>query len=597
MKKFYSTIGASFLILLAFSSTAYAQLQPEGVLDTVVAKYQEAASHWAGTLTGYASYLFWGLALLSMVVTFGFMALKRADPMEFFAEFFKFSLTTGFFWWLLSNGPAFAMSIINSLRKAGGTAAHVDGLGPSSIMDIGFNIFFQILDKTSFWSPIDSFIMIVLGLGVLISLALIAANMVILVISGWLLAYGGIFFLGFGGAKWTSDMAIAYYKTALGIGAAVMGMTLIVGVGQGMITDFYNQMSAGLTSKQMTVILVVAIVMYKLANTVPNMLAGMVGGNAAAGAANVGGGTLLGAAALAGGAMATGGAMAMAGAANMAGGASALKAAFSAAQDNMANGTGMFAGGGSGAGNVSSLAQAMGGGQGGASGGSGSVSAAKTGSVSGDSGGGADSSGNSSGGGSSGGSGSVSSDGSSSGATDSNAASSGAASSGLQGGTEAGATNSGESPDSESTGQAGEGSAQSDADPGPWPFPTSASVNSAKEKAAQDKAAQEAPKPEAAKKPGLLRTGTTFAADMGANLAKGISRVATDKANENLALMKERISNTAGGKVAAAIKGQTLAAKTEHVQEDSLSQGDTKSAAPISDEAQDEINAFVNKAA
>jgi len=618
MKRIYSTLGATFLMLAAFSSTAYAQLTPEGVLDTVVAKYQEAASQWAATLTGYASYLFWGLAILSMVVTFGFMALKRADPMEFFAELFKFSFTTGFFWWLLTNGPVFAMSIINSLRKAGGTAAHVDGLGPSGIVDIGFNIFFQILDKTSVWSPIDSLIMVILGLGVLISLALIAANMVILIISGWMLAYGGIFFLGFGGARWTSEMAISYYKTALGIGAAVMGMTLIVGVGQSMINDFYHQMSAGLKSKEMAVILVVAIVMYKLANTVPNMLAGMVGGNAAAGAANVGGGTLLGAAALAGGAMATGGAMAMAGATNIAGGASALKAAFSAAQENMANGTGMFAGSGSGAGNVSSLAQAMGGGQGSSGGGSGSVNAAGAG-ASGGSGGGADSGAGSSGGDSSG---------SSSGAANSGTASAGsgagsdggAASSGESGGSEHGnAANSGESEggngagagaadsgagsasgiaQGESAGQAsGEGSAPSKADQGPWPFPTSASVKAAKDKAAQE-SAQPSAKQEAGKKPGLLRTGSMFAADMGANLAKGIGKVATDKAKENLASMKEAISNTAGGKVAAAIKEKTLAAKTDDAQEDSLSQGDnSKPAAPLSAEAQDEIKAFVNKAA
>lgn len=236
MKKIY--ISASVGALGIFSTNAFAQLSNAGVLDTVIERYQGAASRWAEIMTGYASYLFWGLALLSMVITFGYMALKQADPMEFFAELFKFSLTTGFFWWLLTNGPAFATSIISSLRQAGGNAAQVPGLGPSGIVDIGFDIFFTVLDKTEIMSPIDSLIGAVLGLAVLVCLTLIATNMLLLLISGWMLAYGGVFFLGFGGARWTSDMAIQYYKTALGLGAAVMGMTLITGVGQALITEF-----------------------------------------------------------------------------------------------------------------------------------------------------------------------------------------------------------------------------------------------------------------------------------------------------------------------------------------------------------------------
>jgi type IV secretion system protein VirB6/type IV secretion system protein TrbL len=39
--------------------------------------------------------------------------------------------------------------------------------------------------------------------------------MLLLLASGWVLAYGGVFFLGFGGSRWTSDLAINYYKTVL----------------------------------------------------------------------------------------------------------------------------------------------------------------------------------------------------------------------------------------------------------------------------------------------------------------------------------------------------------------------------------------------
>ncbi len=58
-----------------------------------------------------------------------------------------------------------------------------------------------------------------MGAVILIILALISINMVILLIAGWILAYIDIFFLGFGGSRWTSEIAINYYKTVLGITA------------------------------------------------------------------------------------------------------------------------------------------------------------------------------------------------------------------------------------------------------------------------------------------------------------------------------------------------------------------------------------------
>jgi type IV secretion system protein VirB6/type IV secretion system protein TrbL len=77
------------------------------------------------------------------------------------------------------------------------------------------------MDQSSVWSPVDSMAGILMAVAILIVLALIGVNMLLLLASGWVLAYGGVFFLGFGGSRWTSDMAINYYKTVLGGRAAL----------------------------------------------------------------------------------------------------------------------------------------------------------------------------------------------------------------------------------------------------------------------------------------------------------------------------------------------------------------------------------------
>src|SRR5574337_959861 len=123
-----------FLVLgLAFLSLdAHAVINNAGLLDSVLARYSAAASAWASAITSAATWLFWTLVVISMVWTFGMMALRKADIGEFFAEFVKFTIFTGFFWWLLTNGPNFAKSIMDGLRQVGSNATGLtSALSPS----------------------------------------------------------------------------------------------------------------------------------------------------------------------------------------------------------------------------------------------------------------------------------------------------------------------------------------------------------------------------------------------------------------------------------------------------------------------------------
>ena len=352
---------------LAFVAlNAHAQAVSADVLDSVLERYQAAASGWAASITGAASWLFWTLAIISMVWTFGMLALKKADIGEFFAEFLRFTIFTGFFWWLLSNGPAIATAIMDSLRQVGSRASGLPNtLSPSGIVDIGFEIFDRVVDQSSFWSPVNSAVGIIIAAVILVILALVAVNMLLLLVSGWVLAFGGVFFLGFGGSRWTSDMAINYYKTVLGIAAQLMVMVLIVGIGRTFLDDYYGRMSQGITIKEMGVMLIVAIVLLVLTNKLPGLVSGIITGASIghAGIGNFGAGAAVGAAGVAVAGAATGGALMAAGAAQAAGGAQAIMAAFSKASDNVQAGTDVM-GGAFGGGGLSSGSKDSGGGTG-----------------------------------------------------------------------------------------------------------------------------------------------------------------------------------------------------------------------------------------
>src|SRR5574338_1383200 len=145
-----------FLVLgLAFLSLdAHAAIDNAGLLDSVLARYSTAASAWASAITSAATWLFWTLVVISMVWTFGMMALRKADIGEFFAEFVRFTIFTGFFWWLLTNanqGMNIAGTIVQALPTLGGQAGGLSNsnLGPSSILDLGFELYNRTVQATS----------------------------------------------------------------------------------------------------------------------------------------------------------------------------------------------------------------------------------------------------------------------------------------------------------------------------------------------------------------------------------------------------------------------------------------------------------------
>ena len=340
---FFSLYSAGASAELAFHDPA----TQTGVLDQVIQEFVSRAAAWQGVIMAAATWLFWTLGTISFTWTMGMLALRKADIGDFFSEFIRFTLFFGFFYWLLQNGPYFAETIINSLRQIGDNAAGTAGLSPSGVVDIGFMIWKQAISNLSGWSPVDSLVGLVLSAGIMLALATIAVNMLLLLISGWILMYAGIFFLGFGGSRWTSDMAINYFKTVLGLAVQLLVMILLVGVGNNLLTSFYAKMNkATLNFEELGVMLVFCLALLTLTGQVPKMVAGIIsGGGGGGGAGGFGAGAIagaaLGAAGTAAGAASMAGSAVMSGAQNISGGASAIKAAIQKAQGSADGGSGM----------------------------------------------------------------------------------------------------------------------------------------------------------------------------------------------------------------------------------------------------------------
>ncbi|WP_247179112.1 P-type conjugative transfer protein TrbL, partial [Escherichia coli] len=333
--------------MLLFSLNAYAnQINSSGLLDNLLDKYQQVASTWTTVLGDYANWLFWGLVLISMVWTFGMIAMKGGGFQDLLAEVVRFFAINGFFFFILKNGPVISKSIIDSLRELAGNALGTgNGISPSSIVDMAFVILTKVSSAASIWSPMISTIMITVAIIVLVVMSLIAVNMLIMLVSAWVMCYAGIILLGFGGSKLTSDITVNYLRTVLSVGIQLFVMTLIIGIGQSFIDQYFSVIKDDVPDlNSLIVLLLASIVLLVLTNRLPQLLSGIVGGASLHGMGGFGAGMIAGAATTA---ISSAGSIALSATAQASGGASALKAAFESAQAAMAEESGSGNGAGS----------------------------------------------------------------------------------------------------------------------------------------------------------------------------------------------------------------------------------------------------------
>jgi type IV secretion system protein TrbL len=301
----YATRITALLILAVLVVPAVSDAQTgnvQGVVDTLLNKYKSAGETWAGSIQSASTNLFWLLATISLGWTCISMAVKQSDLVEIVAELCRFIMVTGLFFWLLTNGPTFANDIIHSLWQVGGQASGSgNAIYPMALINLGMQVFVQEIGQINILMPAATGIPGALAVIILIVCGLIACNMILLLCAAWIVVYAGLIFLGFGGCRWTSDMAINYYRTVLGVGVSLMVMQLIIGIGIQFLQQLVSATGTTPDAGQVALIMVATIILAVISHRLPHMVAGIIlgGGNNGAiggiGIMNVFAGAMMGA--------------------------------------------------------------------------------------------------------------------------------------------------------------------------------------------------------------------------------------------------------------------------------------------------------------
>lgn len=299
------TIG---LVVILSDSVIAAEIN---TLDSIVSVFETGAKQWAIYFQDRAKWLFWSLAGISFSVKMfpkvasGF----KGDFGDLIGDLVQFLIGTGFFYFLLTiacrSGTGeydLVHMIISGFQQMGTEASSrvsAESLTPSGVATTGLHLVSAALRSASGWSAIKSTGLVVSSLLTAVVFIFIAAKMCVVLISAWVTAYAGIFYLGFGGASFTKDIAVNFLKGCLAMAVKVMVFCLIIGVGQSILLEACAKVAspkvvkigsmAGLGVEAVTtntivqddvlVILSIALLLYILASEVPDVIAGLISGS------------------------------------------------------------------------------------------------------------------------------------------------------------------------------------------------------------------------------------------------------------------------------------------------------------------------------
>lgn len=340
------------LVTVFFATNAIAA-DPAGDYTGLLDLIQKSAESWDANLKGYATKLFWGLAVIHFVWTFFPLVFKQADFGEIIGELIRFILTVGFFFALLLFSKDWADAVIESFRMAGSSAAGLSGTGlkPGDIFTTAVELA-KVIGDTKTWNPVAGVMIALAAAIVLLCFTFIAAFMGVTIIESYIVINASVLFMGFGGSQWTREYAIAIVRYAVSVGAKLFVLTLIVGL----INTAARTWQAAYTADDasMWTMVGLALACAYISKTIPDLIQGIISGSSMGGGAGLGG---MAAAAVAG---ATAGAAAASGLLQSAGSTAAANAggdvlsksldASLAGAPNVGNATGSAPGAGEGLG-------------------------------------------------------------------------------------------------------------------------------------------------------------------------------------------------------------------------------------------------------
>lgn len=212
------------------------------ILNEIAQSYHQAVSGWHQYLFPIAQHIFGMLAVIEIAWSGIEWSIYKKDVESLWTEFLKKMLLIGFFYTLLVYAQTWIPAIIRSFMQIGAGASHVSALYPSDVLDQGMSIAASVMQPLLKAGLLQAGVGLIVGsvtaFIVIISFALIAAELIVSLVESYIVVGAGIILLGFSANRFTSAYASKYLNYAMSIGVKLFVLYLIIGIGSTLATHW-----------------------------------------------------------------------------------------------------------------------------------------------------------------------------------------------------------------------------------------------------------------------------------------------------------------------------------------------------------------------
>jgi type IV secretion system protein TrbL len=210
----------------------------DGLLDSLVHDYETSSASWLERIAPLAQRTFAILAALEFAVSGLWWALGRDSLDEIGASLLRKFFLLSFLYSLIYLFPLWVPFVTRGFQTAGQTAAGINTVNPSQLLDLGLTIASHML--LSFGSlgflanPTGNIVASITAFFVVLAYTVIAARICLTLIESYIVLTGGLLFLGFAGFRLTATFAENYILYAFHVGTKIYLLYLLVGIGTAM---------------------------------------------------------------------------------------------------------------------------------------------------------------------------------------------------------------------------------------------------------------------------------------------------------------------------------------------------------------------------
>ncbi|MFW0695692.1 P-type conjugative transfer protein TrbL [Aliarcobacter butzleri] len=254
-----------FLIFL-FTNSAVAIESSDSVLHLI----NNGTKSWIPIVKTACLYVFFALATINLVWTFGLLALKGFELGEFLAELVKKIMYIGIFLFFF-NVDYWLTILFNGFSQLSADVSSGSQITPNNIISSAFKIVKTILSSLDLDIPL-SLLKIISGLILLIAFTFMAIDLLIVYIKFYLINIVAFFALALGGLEHFKQTGLNPILTAIKVGIELFLLMSLMSMVNVSIENAFLEIDKEVTADLVLQILVLSIIFAIISKVIPPII-------------------------------------------------------------------------------------------------------------------------------------------------------------------------------------------------------------------------------------------------------------------------------------------------------------------------------------